>query len=231
MINVLLVCEGPGDQDRKEFVDGEYIDCDGVMQNLIRKASNTKDITFISKQRQDIRKCVLLGGKYGKYPAKSRKLAQLAKKANCTHIAYHQDEDKKGLEKIYLQVEEYFLATRDRGMSCLAIVPQHMTENWLLSDEGAFEKLFSKKPVNPALPSNPEQLWGNKYTGNHPKQYIKKVLQQYHISVSSDVFAEIAAHSNIEVLRRKCPESFDKKFYMKIRDFISEKAEGQTTKL
>jgi hypothetical protein len=229
MIKILLICEGPGDQGRKEFIDGEYIDCDGVMQNLIRKASKNEALVFITKRRQDIRKYVLLDGKYRKHPTVSRKLAQLAKVSNCTHIAYHQDEDNKGLEEIYHQVEGYFPAAKERGISCLAIVPQHMTENWLLTDAGAFEKVFFEKPANPPLPSDPEQLWGNKYTDNHPKQYIKKILKQYRISVSSAIFTEIAKHSDIEVLRKKCKESFDRKFYRDVQGFIPDKTEDHVT--
>jgi hypothetical protein len=151
----------------------------------------------------------------------------LAKESNCTHIAYHQDEDNKGLKKIYFQVKEYFLAAEDSGMSCLAIIPQHMTESWLLSDAGAFEKLFSRKPDNPLLPPKPEELWGNKYTDSHPKEYIKKVLEQYNVSVSPDIFTQIARHSDIEVLRKKCPESFGEKFYKDIQSFIPNKTEDR----
>jgi hypothetical protein len=221
MIKILLFCEGSLDQGRKEFIEDEYIDSDGVMQNLIRKVSKVEDIIFIIKRRQDMRKCVLLNGRYRKYSPQSRKLAQLAKDSNCTHIAYHRDEDNKGLENIYHQVTEYFQAAKDHGMSCLAIIPQHMTENWLLSDGGAFEKIFSRKPVNPALPYKPEELWGNKHTNSYPKEYMKKVLKQYNVSVSPDVFAQIAKHSDIEVLRKKCPESFEKKFYQDVQEFVS----------
>jgi hypothetical protein len=60
MIRILLFCEGPLDQGKKESVEGEYIDSDGAMQNLIRKTSKAEDITFITKRRQDMRKCVIL---------------------------------------------------------------------------------------------------------------------------------------------------------------------------
>jgi hypothetical protein len=225
MIQILLFCEGSLDQGKEEFIEGEYVDSNGVMQNLIRKASKKQDIAFIIKKRRDMKNLTLLGGKYSAYSSTSRKLAQLAKMSNCTHIAYHRDEDNRGLENMHHEVEEYFAAAKDRGMSCLAIIPQHMTESWLLSDAGAFERAFSKKPVNLPLPPDPEHLWGNKHTANHPKQYMKRVLQQYNVSVSPDVFTEIAVHSDIKVLREKCPESFDKKFCMKMKEFISDEAD------
>jgi hypothetical protein len=131
------------------------------MQNLIRKTSKKQEITFVIKKRQDMKKVTMLGGKYSKYSPTSRKLAQLAKASKCTHIAYHRDEDNRGLENMHHEVEKYFTAAKDHGMSCLAMIPQHMTESWLLSDEGAFEKAFFKKPVNPVLPPDPEHLWGN----------------------------------------------------------------------
>jgi uncharacterized membrane protein YqhA len=49
MTMILVYClfvKGLETKGWKEFVDGEYIDCDGVMQNLIRKASNSFDNFF-----------------------------------------------------------------------------------------------------------------------------------------------------------------------------------------
>jgi hypothetical protein len=38
------------------------------------------------------------------------------------------------------------------------------------------------------------------------------------------MYAEIAEHSDIEVMRKRCPDSFDRKFYAGMQSFISREA-------
>jgi hypothetical protein len=221
MITILLCGEGPNDQGGKEYVDGEYVQCDGAMQILIRNASGRSDLSFIVKRRQDL-KAVSVRKKYlNKQRMTSLRLAIMARQEKCTHIAYHRDEDNKGLDEMYNQIKECFREAEAHNMLCLAIVPQHMTESWLLSDETAFEQVFGKKPEAPVLPSKPENIWGHKGTDTHPKKYLEQVLEQYHAKGSPECYAEIAEHSDINVLRRCCPESFDNKFYKDVRIFIA----------
>jgi hypothetical protein len=223
MIAVLLCCEGPNDQGGKEYIDGGYVQCDGVMQILIRKASACNDISFIVKRRQDF-KAISVRKKYlNRQQMTSLRLAILAQKENCTHIAYHRDEDNNGLDEMYNQIRGYFKDVEANRIPCLAIVPQHMTESWLLSDETAFEKVFGKKPITPVLPLKPEEIWGNKGTGNHPKNYLKRVLEQYHTEGNSVIYAKIAEHSDVDVLRKRCPKSFGSKFHKDMQTFIASK--------
>jgi hypothetical protein len=221
MIAVMLCCEGPKDQGKKEYLDGEYIQREGVMQALIKKISACGDLTFVVKRRQDLKAIAIRKTYLSKQRITSLRLAILAQKEKCTHIAYHRDEDNNGLDEMYNQIKGYFIDAESHNIVCLAIVPKHMTESWLLSDEIAFEQVFGKKPVSPALPSKPEETWGNKGTDNHPKKYLERVLRQYHIEGNADIYAKIAEHSDIDVLRRRCPESFDDKFYTDTQAFLT----------
>jgi hypothetical protein len=221
MIAILLCCEGPDDQGRKEYIDGEYIQSDGVMQILIKKTSGRNDLNFVVKQRQDLKAISIRKRYLNKQKMTSLRLAWLAQKEKCTHIAYHRDEDNKGLDEMYDQVKGYFKDAEANKTSCLAIVPQHMTESWLLSDENAFKQVFGEIPLKPALPSQPEETWGNKGTDTHPKKYLERVLAQYHTTVSSEIYAEIAGRSDIDILRERCPESLGKKFYTDMQSFIT----------
>jgi len=222
MIRVLLCCEGNLDKGKTRYIGNDYIDADGVMQVLIKKTSCISRIDFVTKNRKDIQNVSTLQPKYGKHSTVSRKLAQLAKNENCNHIAFHQDEDNKGLETIYKKVHGYFSAAKEKGLSCIAIVPQHMTESWLLSDENAFQKAFGKKPAKPALPSKPEEIWGSKGTANHPKTIMVNVLSQFGTAISPENYLEIAKHSKIDEIQKRCPKSFDKKFCTDIQSFVTE---------
>jgi hypothetical protein len=209
MIDIMFCCEGSTDIE--------------VIQYFIKKLSSVSDLCFNIKKRNDIQGIKILGPKYSNHSAVSRKIAQLAKSINCNFIAYHQDEDNKGFEYMYGKVKSYFSLSEEKGMTCIAIVPQHMTESWLLTDEIAFEKIFGKKPNNPILPSKPEETWGNKGTEKHPKTIMAQVLAQYHSTISSETYSNIAQNTNIAVLQRRCPKSFGQ-FYKDMQSFISEGA-------
>jgi hypothetical protein len=92
----------------------------------------------------------------------------------------------------------------------------HMTESWLLSDKDA----YPSEPHNPALPAKPEETWGIKESDNHPKKYLKRVLEQFHQEPSPEVYADIAEKSKLETLGTHCPVSFGQ-FREDMRDFIS----------
>jgi hypothetical protein len=204
------------------FVDDGYIFPDGVMQILIRKVSGHNDILFVVLKGDDLKKVPVRKGFLGKDVITSRRLAILARRHKCTHLAWHRDEDNKGLELRYDEIHKYFIDAKKDGVNCLAIIPQRMTESWLLSDEKAFAQLFGNKPTVTALPSKPEEIWGNKGTENHPKRYLERVLNQYHSTSPSETFMDIAEQSDINVIRERCPESFDKKFYTDMQSFITE---------
>jgi hypothetical protein len=131
------------------------------------------------------------------------------------------EEDNKGLQEKYDEVQKYFIDARKDNVNCLAIVPMHMTESWLLADKNAYKIIYGSIPANPALPSRSEESWGNKNTGKHPKKYLERILEQYHnTTISSDTYVEIAKNSDIEVMKQQYPESFAQKFFADMQTFI-----------
>lgn len=224
MIRILLCSEGVTDHGRDDYCDGEFVHCDGALQVLIKKLAPSKELSFSVKERSDIKRFTLApspGRFTPKDQIKAKKLAAIAKIEDCLHIAYHRDEDNNGFEEMYTQVHSYFTVAESVGIRCIAIVPQHMTESWLLSDAGA----FSKTPDNPALPNTPEETWGNKDSDRHPKKYLKRVLSQFHLAPSADTYRDIAEDSCVEVVRTRCPKSFGR-LCDDIKGFLGEDEAG-----
>ena len=207
MIKILLCCEGVVDQGRDEYSGGEFTHSDGVMQIFIKKLTQNDTLSFSVKTRGDIKRFSLvpLPGNFApKERIYAKRLAAVAKTEGCEYIAYHRDEDNKGFTEMYAQVQSYFSIAKCSGIKCLAIVPKHMTESWLLSDE----KAFPKKPISPTLPKRPEEAWGQRGSDKHPKKYLERVLDQFNFKPTSSVFCDVARRSDVSVLRAKCPESF-----------------------
>ena len=219
MIKVLLCCEGNLDKGKGVLINDNYVNTEGVIQVLINRFSPVEDLKYVIKNRGDIKKVPVFGSKHSKHSTISRKLAELARGQGCRCIAYHQDEDNKGFANIYNKIQSYFSAANEKSISCIAIVPKHMTESWLLSDAKAYEQAFGKKPENPGLPSKPELTWGNKWTEKHPKKYISRVLSQYNEKVTPENYTKIAVNSDVNVIRSRCPKSFGQ-FYSDMQSFI-----------
>ncbi|MDR0330765.1 MAG: DUF4276 family protein [Chitinispirillales bacterium] len=220
MIKILLCGEGVTEYGRDECSHGEYFHADGVMQVLIKKLAGDAgtNLSFVVKKSSDLKNIGTLPrkGYQNAKNAKAIKLAQMAKQEDCLHIVYHRDEDNKGFKSKYDEVLEYFTAAQEKGVPCLAIVPMHMTESWLLSDAGAFPKI----PDSPKLPNKPEETWGGKGTDTHPKKYLSRVLEQFHMLPSAEICADIAEKMDVEVVRKQCPISFGQ-FYEDMKGFIS----------
>jgi len=218
MSKILLCCEGVSDQGYAEYRDGEYVHVDGTIQKYLQKLALGNPLVFVVKKRADIERFqVYPSKKFASAPQKkARKLAAMAQQAGCRHIAYHRDEDNEGFQTGYDQVRSYFAIAEAKGMRCLAIVPMHMTENWLLSDAGAFPSV----PNNPPLPKKPEETWGKKGTDDHPKKYMERVLAQFHLQPSAGTYGDIAEHSRVEIVCRKCPVSF-RRLCEDMREFLA----------
>jgi hypothetical protein len=220
-MKILLCSEGVTDHGRDEYRDGEYRHEDGVLQILMRKLAGELDLSFTVRGRADIRNVQLLPRKFERPDIlKARKLAALARREECKHIAYHRDEDNNGFGAMYRRVHGYFTVAAEKGMRCIAIIPMHMTEGWLLADAGA----FPRRPNNPSLPNRPEEVWGNKDSDTHPKKYLERILQQFHKTASVAIFAEIAVNIDVEVARIRCPVSFGR-FYQDMQMFIQQEEE------
>lgn len=216
MIQILLCSEGVRDHGRKVYSDGKYIYEDGPLQIFMKSCAAGIEISIIPKTRADVKSVNLLKRKQFINPH-ADKLAALTHKEGCSHLAYHQDEDNKGFLEIYSQVHELFSAAKEKGIRCLAIVPKHMTESWLLADENA----FPERPCDPPLPKSPEEAWGAPDNERYPKRYLSRVLDQFSITPSAETYAEIASKTNVEILKIKCSISF-KKFSDDMDEFLAD---------
>ena len=222
MINILLCAEGVTDRGGTDYDEkrGRRVQNDGPIQifikNIAKREAPGVECDFTVKTRKDIDKITLLGKERPKLDkdAPPAKLYKAARINDCTHIAYHRDEDHRGLEEIRSEVNKNFIKSRDKGLQCLIIVPQRMIESWLLSDKNAFSD-------NVKLPSLPEEIWGDKGTFNHPKKWIERALKAMFKESSAETFAYIAENSDIDVIRQKCPKSFDEHFYKEVIDWLA----------
>ncbi|MHB9291033.1 hypothetical protein Holit_00103 [Hollandina sp. SP2] len=151
-----------------------------------------------------------------------KKLLFLADKNDGKCIAYHQDAGHDGFRKIYHDTKDAFAAANvPDNIKRLAIVPKEMTESWLLADVKAINALEDGTGHVNQSP-NPETLWGNKDDpdSNYPKNYLKRNLEELGIDSNRDTYTKIAEKSDIEVLKRRCPESFGQ-FYADMQSFIT----------
>lgn len=207
MIRILLCSEGKTEHGSVKYQDGAYTPDDGVMQIILQKLAENITIMCISKKRSDIEHFRLLPPKRNferHQHITARRLAAITQYEECDFIAYHRDEDNKGFQEMYAQVKGNFTVAEEKGIPCLAIVPMHMTESWLLSDANA----FPLTPDKPPLPRKPEETWGATGSDRHPKKYLERVLKQFHLHSSTEAYCEIARNSSISIMRNRCPVSF-----------------------
>jgi hypothetical protein len=147
----------------------------------------------------------------------------LADKNNENHIAYHQDAGHDGFREIYTATKEAFISAGvPVDVKSIAIIPKEMTESWLLADISAINSLGDGLH-HVSMSPNPESLWGDEDdpASNYPKNYLKRQLEQLDMEADSKIYTEIAENIDIEVLKRRCPESFGQ-FYTDMQSFIAE---------
>jgi len=191
-----------------------YIHCEGVTDYavipVLMKKILKMDLCIKWVGRDDLKKVkthrksnIAISGHYKLIKA----LATHSLLCGSKYIAYHQDADGKFTE-VYNAIISEFRSLQENGFFCLAIVPKETIESWLLSDDSAYPSI----PNNPKLPSKPEEIWGlkNNAGSNHPYNYFVRVLAQFELPDNRDTYAQIAEKSCIEILKRRCPESFDK---------------------
>lgn len=213
MSRMLLVAEGVTDSGWKSYDKkaGKHIEHDGVLQVLIKKCIGNPEHEIICASRDGIKKEVtLLPRRLNAEDIKRERLVRFATKKECDCIAYHMDVDKCEFSERYNQIDTLLSTARERGIICIPIAPMKMLESWLLADEGSFPSI----PKNPALPKKPEEIWGEKTNpdSNFPKNYLKRVLGQFNLEPTREIFVELARDASINVLRQKCPISFQRFF-------------------
>jgi len=202
-----------------------YIHCEGVTDYavipiLMKKVLKMHDLDIKWIGRDELRKLnthrksnITISGHYKFIKA----LATHSYLNGSKYIAYHQDADGKFIN-VYNDIISEFRPLQEDGFFCLAIVPKEMIESWLLSDDSAYPSM----PNDPKLPSKPEEIWGLKDNpnSNHPKSYFVRVLAQFRLPENRDTYTQIAEKTSIEVLKRRCPESFNK-FYTDTQSLLS----------
>jgi hypothetical protein len=212
----------------KIFVCCEGVSDVGPLTYFIKNTSGKVSLEVICETHSSIKskKVRIYSKKLGKVyndvekfdrAAYIKKLYALAAIEDCVHIAYHQDSGRQGFRNVYNGVMSDFRANVPEKIKILAIVPKEMTESWLLSDEKSYPFI----PDNPKLPASPEECWGDKNdtNSNYPKNLFKRVLKQFNLEPTRDVYAGIAEKINIETLKIRCRESFGQ-FYTDMQTFL-----------
>ncbi|XCP85171.1 hypothetical protein ABXS75_19465 [Roseburia hominis] len=239
---VAVYGEGPTDYGKKVFGKEEWesgpIIC--LIYKCAEKAGVDIEIECVEKRFIDGKERVKLGvrqlrGLKGKaIPARYFKIYALQQGYRLG--IFYCDTDKmmsgsntnenvcrKEFERIYDEVEQG-LDYEPCFWLGLPMVALKMIESWLLADEGAYIRCFGNMPVKPSLPIRPELIWGEKdnRNSNYPKNYMRRVLEQYHEISSRETFYRIAEEMDIDVLCEKCEISFGqfwKDFYASSNSF------------
>lgn len=221
---VLLCGEGPTDYGRQKYGSTEWEE--GPVQSIIRR-SVLADIEFTNATKNDVRKVRIqrTSAKLKGHGVKAYQLCVIARQlGDIDNIVCYVDADrdqgssksardaKKRVQDIYNEIQmgfEQFSAARSE--SSFPMIPLKMIESWLLADEIGFTACFGKPPTSPPLPRQPELIWGdeNVPTSDHPKNYLKRVLEQYGERGTIEIFISIAENMRIDELRERCPLSFE----------------------
>lgn len=102
-----------------------------------------------------------------------------------------------------------FDEARARGATVPAILALAIEciEAWALADPDAWGRVFGKAP---ALPSNPEALWGDRRdaSSNHPKCVLRRCLEEIDRTTTMNVPAMLLEHVSLERLATVCPHGF-----------------------
>lgn len=231
-MRILVYGEGPDDYGWKDS-NGKW--CPGSIIYILHKCAEEMDvelkIEYVEKKFIDGRNKVRLAARHlrkvdGKgIPA--LRFSMYAIENGYTKGVFYCDTDKaatgsqkdertcrKHYEKVHLDVTRGLQSTGIDFWRGVPMISLKMIENWLLSDEEAYRRCFGSEPKRVKLPSKPELIWGEKsnLSSDYPKNYIKRVLEQYHEEADREIYADIAEETSIHTLKEKCPISFAK-FY------------------
>jgi len=231
---VLLCGEGPTDYGNPEYGTNRWEE--GPVQPIIRKTAG-KPFIFEHVEKKELKRLRIQRGPQGGHAVKAYKLSVIAKKRKIDRVICYVDADKlsgkgnkeavakESFRRVYSDIKngfndfnERFGSRNGKKIHGIPMVPLRMIESWLLSDGNAFYKCFGTYPSSPPLPHKPELIWGDKDDpeSNYPKNLMNRVLKQYYKKNSREVFNEIAKTIAIDMLRERCPLSFEP-FYINLR--------------
>ncbi len=237
-LKILVYGEGPDDYGWKDS-KGEWHP--GSIIYLLQKCAKEKnmqlEIGYVEKQSIDGRNALKLGRRHlsnvdGKgIPA--LKFSIYAIKNGYRRGIFYCDTDKapagsqknevncrKHFEKVHSDVVQGLRSAENEYWKGIPMVALKMIECWLLADKKAYNKCFGSDPGKWKLPSKPELIWGEKNdpSSDYPKNYIKRILGQYHKEPGRELYTTIAVETSIDTLKEKCPISFVK-FYEEFSEF------------
>lgn len=238
-IKLVVYGEGPDDygwkDEKGKWKPGSVIN---FLQKCAKDMEIKLDVCYMEKALIDGKSKIKLARHLRKVEGKgipARRFSVYAASKGYTAGIFYCDTDKapdgsqkderncrKHFEKIYSDVKQGLELPDSNTWKGIPMISMKMIESWLLSDQEAYKKCFGKEPSKVKLPPKPELIWGEKNSpsSDYPKNYMKRVLGQYHEEGNRDNYANIAEETSINVLKEKCPISFAK-FYEDFADFCT----------
>lgn len=189
---------------------------------LCLKEEEAENLELYPIRKEEVKRIKLLrsdsGLKGRAIPA--RKFRNLCREQKLNYGIFYSDADRGGdsgktqhsarkhFEDIYQEIISGLQEGEEKHF--IPMVPLKMVECWMLADEKTFLQCFGKMPK---LPRQPELLWGDKENpkSDYPKCYLSRVLNQVsdgRAESDREVFCELVAYMDAEVLKEKCPISF-----------------------
>lgn len=239
-MKILVYGEGPDDYGWKDSMGrwhpGSII---SILQKCAEKMDVELEIGYVEKRFIDGKNKVKLAARHlrkvnGKgIPA--LRFSIYAMENGYTNGIFYCDTDKapngsqkeeancrKHFEKVHADVAGGLCILENQSWRGVPMISMKMVESWLLSDKEAYRKCFGSEPGKVRLPGNPELIWGEKSNpdSDYPKNYIRRVLEQYHEEPGREVFVDIAEKTSICTLEEKCPISFAR-FYKEFMELCA----------
>lgn len=231
---VAVTGEGPTDYGRKIFNTklGKYQWQWGPVKELLEKCRikliNEIEVEWVPVEKEDLKRVKLLRTdknlKGRAIPA--RKFRNYCCEKQIPFGIFYTDADRgENSGKEMKQAEKHFIMVYSEvkdGLEMnkpedefIPMIPMKMIENWLLADEGIYNNEYGKIPTNPSLPKQPELIWGNKEDpkSDYPKNYLSRVLADVSKGKeksSQEVFCRLIQYLNIDIIRDRCPISFER---------------------
>lgn len=238
---VAVTGEGPTDYGCRKFDEKsrqyqwQWGPVKVILERCMKGTGRKESFDWIPVEKEEWKRTKLLRSDKGlrgrAIPA--RKFRNLCREQHIFYGIFYTDADRgEDSGKEWYKAEKHFNLIYEEVRSGLGeegeenrfipMIPLKMIENWLLSDTAAYEKCFGRIPTNPALPRKPELIWGDKDSpeSDYPKNYLSRVLadvSEGKKESNREVFCELAEGTDIQIMRKSCPLSFDR-FYKDIQN-------------